>query len=84
MNTPQTRKENIIDEINGIAVADPYRWLEDSDNTDVKNWIGIQNQYTNSFIRDKSQNKFSEELVRNFKVVNFSNPVPVKGRYFYT
>lgn len=83
MTTPQTKKENIIDEINDISIADPYRWLEDSNNKEVSDWIGIQNQYTDSILRNDNQAKFSDELIKNFKVVNFSNPVPVKGRYFY-
>jgi prolyl oligopeptidase len=84
MTTPQTKKENIIDEINGILIADPYRWLEDNNSKEVLDWIAIQNQYTDSMLRNNNQSKFSDELIKNFKVVNFSNPVPVKGRYFYT
>lgn len=84
MTIPQTKKENITEKISGILVADPYRWLESSDSKEVSNWIGVQNQYTDSILRNESQIKFSDELVKNFKVVNFSNPVPVKGRYFYT
>lgn len=84
MTIPQTKKEVIVDEINGISIADPYRWLEESSDKEVVDWIGIQNQFTDSILRNEKQNKFSDELIKNFKVVNFSNPVPVKGRYFYT
>jgi len=83
MQIPQTKKENVIDKINGTTVADPYRWLEDSNNKEVADWIDAQNQYTDSILRNDNQGKFSDELIKNFKVVNFSNPVPVKGRYFY-
>lgn len=83
MTIPQTKKEDIVDEISGILIADPYRWLEDSNNKEVVDWIGVQNQYTDLILRNEKQNRFSDELIKNFKVVNFSNPVPVKGRYFY-
>lgn len=84
MEIPQTKKEKIVDEINGISIADPYRWLEDGNSKEVADWIGAQNQYTDSILRNENQSKLSGELIKNFKVVNFSNPVPVKGRYFYT
>jgi prolyl oligopeptidase len=84
MDIPQTKKEKVIEEINSIKVTDPYRWLEDGKSVEVKSWIDAQNQYTDFFLRNDSQNKFFEELIKNFKVVDFSNPVPVKGRYFYT
>lgn len=84
MQIPKTKKVNVVDDVSGITIADPYRWLENIDDTDVKSWIGAQNQYTDSFLRNDGQKKFSDELVKNFKVVNFSNPVPVKECYFYT
>ncbi len=84
MKPPKTKKEDIVDEVNGIKITDSYRWLEDGDNTEVKEWINAQNQYTDFFLRNKNQEEFSKELIKNFRVVNFSNPVPVGGRYFYT
>ena len=84
MKIPQTDKDNVVDEINGISVTDPYRWLESGNDKNVIDWIGEQNRYTDSFLKNENQKKFLDELIKNFKVVNFSNPVPVGGRYFYT
>jgi prolyl oligopeptidase len=84
MQILQTKKEDVLDDVCGISVADPYRWLENGDNEDVKKWVTEQNQYINSFLRNESQKKFSDELVKDFNVVDFSNLLPVKGHYFYT
>lgn len=78
------KKDNIIEEINGIKIPDPYRWLEDVDNPEVQNWISSHNKEVDEALKVDSFKDFSNELIRNFKVVNFSNPVPVQGRYFYT
>ena len=59
MKIPQTDKDNVIDEISGISIADPYRWLEDSNSKEVADWIGVQNQYTDSILRNDNQSKFS-------------------------
>ena len=31
MHYPPSRREDIVDDYHGVAVADPYRWLEDGD-----------------------------------------------------
>lgn len=79
-----TKKDTIIDEIQSIKVADPYRWLEDSKNPEVEAWINQQNASLYADLKNVRFNEFSSELVNNFKVVNFSNPRPVNGKYFYT
>lgn len=48
---PQTKKSDVIDKINGISIADLYRWLED-DNKDIKDWVETQNQFTISSLQN--------------------------------
>lgn len=83
MDIPKTKKEDIVDTIGGVSVADPYRWLEDGENEQVLAWIHTQNTYTDSVLRTDDQKTIADELVRDFKVVSFSDPTVVRGRYFY-
>lgn len=83
MNFPKTKRGTTKEEIFGQVINDPYRWLEDANNPEVKNWIDVQNTYTDKFLRNEDFEKFSLELVEDFKVTNFSNPIPCKGKYFY-
>ena len=85
MKIPQIKKKKIdaIDFISGISITDPYRWLEDAESLETKDWIGTQNSYTNSFLRNETFEMFSDELVGNFKTVDFSNPIFVRCKYFY-
>jgi prolyl oligopeptidase len=78
-----TQKEIIIDEICGIRVSDPFRWLEGAEKPEVKDWIKEQNKQVDLELKDGNFNTFSNELVRNFKTTTFSNLVPIKGQYFY-
>jgi prolyl oligopeptidase len=47
---PKTRTVDVTDDFHGTAVADPYRWLEDANDPDVKAWITAQNATTNSYL----------------------------------
>lgn len=84
MNFPKTRKMNLIEKISGYEINDPYRWLENSDNKEVKNWITKQNKYMESGLKNGIFKVFQKELAKNFKETTFSNPYLVKGRYFYS
>ncbi|MEJ7561051.1 MAG: prolyl oligopeptidase family serine peptidase [Ilumatobacteraceae bacterium] len=43
---PPTDRGDVIEEIHGVAVADPYRWLENSDAPDVAAWVDAQNAHS--------------------------------------
>ena len=43
---PPTRTDDVVEKLHGVAVADPYRWLEDGSNAEVKEWVEKQNAFT--------------------------------------
>ncbi len=43
---PPTRREEILDTIHGVKVADPYRWLEEVKAPEVQAWMKAQDQFT--------------------------------------
>jgi prolyl oligopeptidase len=82
---PPTRADNVIERLHGIAVADPYRWLEDGDSPEVRTWVEKQNAFTRSVLdglpgREKIHDRLGTLLEIGFQ----GTPAPVKGRYFYT
>ena len=40
---PQTRRDNVVDNQFGVAVADPYRWLENDvrEDSKVAAWVAL-------------------------------------------
>ena len=84
MGIPCTKKENVIEKIHGHLINDPYRWLESADTEETKKWIDAQNEHAFSSLKNGNFNIFLDELVKNFKTTTFSNPVIVRGKYFYT
>src|SRR5437667_3987166 len=43
---PQTPKKPVSTEYHGVTVEDPYQWLEEDNNPQVKAWSAAQNQRT--------------------------------------
>ncbi|HLY05723.1 MAG TPA: hypothetical protein VKR31_08250, partial [Rhizomicrobium sp.] len=47
---PPTPAGNTVDTIQGVAVADPYRWLENAADPKVQAWSDAQNARTRSYL----------------------------------
>ncbi len=48
---PKTKREDIVEEIHGRKIEDPYRWLEDAESPDVQKWVDKQNELTNEVLK---------------------------------
>jgi prolyl oligopeptidase len=62
---PDTKKENVTDDYNGVRVEDPYRWLEDDNSAQTKEWVQEQNKVTFDYLskipyREKVRKRIEE------------------------
>lgn len=39
MDSTQARRDDVVDELHGIVVDDPYRWMEDLDDPELGSWV---------------------------------------------
>jgi len=46
----KTRKDDLVETLHGVPVADPYRWLEDGDAAEVRAWDEAQNAETRAWL----------------------------------
>ena len=47
---PATRKDAVVEDHFGTAIADPYRWLEDDNSAETKAWVQAQNKVTFAYL----------------------------------
>ena len=47
---PQTPKRALSDEYHGVTVEDPYQWLENDEDPEVKTWSDAQSQRTRAYL----------------------------------
>jgi prolyl oligopeptidase len=62
---PESRKDPVVDTIQGVAFADAYRWLEDQRSPETRAWIAAQNAYAETVvghppIRDRFASRLRE------------------------
>ncbi len=43
---PPSRVEDVVENLHGTEVHDPYRWLEDGKSAEVQSWAKDQNTFT--------------------------------------
>ncbi len=49
-HAPDTPKKPVATEYNGLTVEDPYQWLENDEDSQVKAWSSAQNQRTRKYL----------------------------------
>jgi prolyl oligopeptidase len=82
---PLSRVEDVSDEYHGTKVADPYRWLEDDNSEETKEWVKAQNQVTEAFLAGiPARNEIAQRLTELWDHPRSGIPSEYGGRWFYT
>ena len=81
---PQARTVEQFDDYHGMRVADPYRWLEDTDAPETRAWIEAQNRLTEQYIAAIPQRAaIHRRLTELWNFPRWSSPTRRGARYFY-
>ena len=81
---PATRRDGVVDKLHGVAVPDPYRWLEDGADPAVQEWVASQNAFTRGVLdRVPARAKIHDRLDELLAIGYVGPPAPVNGHYFY-
>ncbi|MGD0963291.1 MAG: prolyl oligopeptidase family serine peptidase [Candidatus Acidiferrales bacterium] len=81
---PFSRSEPVTDFIHGVAVTDPYRWLEDGASAQTREWLEQQGQFTRTYLdgipgRDRIRERIRELLA----VETYDSLQKAGNRYFF-
>jgi prolyl oligopeptidase len=82
---PPTKSEPVTDDMHGVKITDPYRWLEDQNSPQTRQWLEAQEKYARAYLdalpgRAQMKSDFDKLL----KIDSMSAPAVRNGRYFFS
>jgi len=81
---PKTKTDDVTERIQGVEIADPYRWLEDQQAPDTRAWIDAQNKYTRAYLDSwPGRAALKQRLTALMKVEDVDVPTERNGKYFF-
>jgi len=85
MRYPETRKDDVVDDYHGVAVADPYRWLEDDMSAETGEWVAAQNRVTFAHLETiPFRSALASRLEQLFNYPKYSQPFRRGRMRFFT
>src|SRR5687767_6500359 len=82
--TMSTRRENVVERLFGVEVADPYRWLAEGASAEVKEWMGAQHRAAEEQLRTHPEREVIEQRLRALHYVDtISPPIRRRNRWFW-
>jgi len=81
---PLSRVEPVTETLHGVSMSDPYRWLEDPDSPNTREWIREQRHYARAYLNNIAGREVIRERVRQFLAVDTFDSLEKHGsRYFF-
>jgi prolyl oligopeptidase len=81
---PTAARGSQVDVYHGVSIADPYRWLEDTDAPATKAWVEAENKLSDSFLATIPERAaIKSRLTQLWNYARFGAPFKEGGRYFY-
>jgi prolyl oligopeptidase len=82
---PETEKGDTVDNYNGVSIADPYRWLEDTYAPKTLDWVKRENAVTNAYLEKiPARKSIKTRLTELWNFERCNVPSKRGERLFYT
>lgn len=82
---PKAKKISHIDDYHGNKIEDPYRWLEDTNSDETKQWIEQENKLTNEYLsKIPYRNSLKNRLTELMNYERYSAPLKVGEYYIFS
>ncbi|HEY2012242.1 MAG TPA: prolyl oligopeptidase family serine peptidase [Bryobacteraceae bacterium] len=84
MAYPVAKKTDQTDDYHGTRVADPYRWLENSDSAETAEWVEAENRVTAEYLSAiPSRSRFKDRLTTLYDYERYARFEKAGGHYLF-
>ena len=80
---PHPRKGDVVDDYHGTKVADPYRWMEDLNAPEVKQWVDAENAITLKYLDGLPQRDALKKRITELWNYPKVTPPRYEGRHWF-
>lgn len=81
---PVSEVRPVTETLHGVEITDPYRWLEDQESAETRDWITRQNAYTDAVLAMHPEGeRFTARLTELMNTDQVGTPLFRNGRYFF-
>jgi len=81
---PKAKTVDQVDDYHGTKVADPYRWLEDTDSADTAAWVAAENKLTFGYLEQiPYRSAIRDRMTKLWNFERFAVPEKQGMRYFF-
>ncbi|XP_010471763.1 PREDICTED: prolyl endopeptidase-like [Camelina sativa] len=78
------RDDSVVDDYHGVKIVDPYRWLEDPDAEEVKQFVENQVKLTDSVLEKcATKEKLRQNITKLIDHPRYDSPFRQGNKYFY-
>jgi len=80
---PYSPVEPVTEVLHGVIVTDPYRWLEDQDSTQTRDWIQEQTEYARAYLDSIPGRERIRERIRELLDVETYDSIQMVGQSYF-
>jgi prolyl oligopeptidase len=82
---PNARISPQVDDLHGVGVPDPYRWLESIDSDETRAWVEAENAVTFKYLETiAARAPIQSKLEKLWNFERYGTPWTRGGRYFFS
>jgi prolyl oligopeptidase len=81
---PAARKAEVTEELFGVRVSDPYRWMEDAGSAELADWVAAQGRLSSGYLGELPlRAHFQKRITELWNYSKTYIPIVESGRLFY-
>lgn len=85
LSYPRAHAGDVVDTLHGVAIADPYRWMEDMSSADTRQWVRDENAVTDGYLAGlPGREALRKRIAELISYESYRTPSRHGARYLWT